>query len=210
MSFYLNILYFTTHIVFLQHLDSRPLDLCCFPLHLCRSSPVLTLLFRSLTFSILIVSPLLTLLSFLDFSSVIHLTWSPHVTCDTELQAKILSYHRSKSLHAQQVYWPNILLLELREMKAREEQMCQSLWHSAFHQHYHTQFFWEKEPFLLRTWKILRDSRFYAHTVLQDNDLTSHRQRQNNSSSLLSESDRDSGMCDCSSLKSIMQTLEFI
>ena len=28
---------------------SSPLDLCCFPLHLCRPSPVLTLLFRSLT-----------------------------------------------------------------------------------------------------------------------------------------------------------------
>jgi len=76
-------MYFTTHIVFLQHLDSSPLDLYCFSVHLCRPSPVLTLLFRSLSFSILIVSPLLMLLSFLDFSSVSHLTWSPHVTCDT-------------------------------------------------------------------------------------------------------------------------------
>ena len=75
-------LLFTTHVVFLQHLDSSPLDLCCFSLHLCRLSPILTVLFRSLSLSRLIVSPLLTLLSFLDFSSVIHFTWSPHVTCD--------------------------------------------------------------------------------------------------------------------------------
>ena len=81
--FYYNVL-FTTHVVFLQRLASSPLDLCCFSLHLCRLSPILTLLFRSLSFSILIVSPLLTLLSFLDFSSVIHLTWSPHVTCDMQ------------------------------------------------------------------------------------------------------------------------------
>jgi len=135
-----------------------------------------------------------------------------HVLCgqNSELQAKILPYHRSKQLHAQQIYWQNALLLELREVKAREEQMCQSLWHSSFHQHYHTQFFWGKEPFWLRTWKIPRETRFYAHTVLQDNDLTSHRQRQNNSISLLSESDRDSSTCDCASLKSIMQTLELI
>ena len=63
--------------------DSSPLDLCCFSLHLCRLSPILNLLFRSLSLSRLIVSPLLTLLSFLDFSSVIYLTWSSHVTCDT-------------------------------------------------------------------------------------------------------------------------------
>ena len=69
--------------MYLQRLDSSPLDLCCFSLHLCRLSPILTLLFRSLSLSRLIVSPLLTLLSFLDFSFVIHLTWSPHVTCDT-------------------------------------------------------------------------------------------------------------------------------
>jgi len=69
--------------VFLQRLDSSPLDLCCFSLHLCRLSPILHLLFRSLSLSRLVVSPLLTLLSFLDFSFVIHLTWSSHVTCDT-------------------------------------------------------------------------------------------------------------------------------
>ena len=69
--------------MYLQRLDSSPLDLCCFVLHLCRLSPILTVLFRSLSPSRLIVSPLLTLLSFLDFSFVIHLTRSPHVTCDT-------------------------------------------------------------------------------------------------------------------------------
>jgi len=69
--------------VFVQRLDSSPLDLCCFSLHLCRLSPIRNLLFRSISLSRLIVSPLLTLLSFLDFSFVIHLTWSSHVTCDT-------------------------------------------------------------------------------------------------------------------------------
>ena len=69
--------------MFLQRLDSSPLDPCCFSLHLCRLSPILNLLFRSISLSRLIVSPLLTLLSFLDFSFVIHLTWSSHVTCDT-------------------------------------------------------------------------------------------------------------------------------
>jgi len=73
---------FTTHVVFLQRLDSSPLDLCCFSLHLCRLSPILNLLFRSLSLSRLIVSPLLMLLSLLDFSSVIHMTWSSSVTCD--------------------------------------------------------------------------------------------------------------------------------
>jgi len=72
--------------VYLQRLDSSPLDLCCFVLHLCQLSLILTVLFRSLSLSRLITSPLLTLLSFLDFSFVIHLTWSPHVTCDSYFQ----------------------------------------------------------------------------------------------------------------------------
>jgi len=69
--------------VFLQRLrlkSFRPLLLFFTPVPAISD---LYLILRSIHFSSLIVSPLLMLLSFLDFSFVTHLTWPSHVTCDT-------------------------------------------------------------------------------------------------------------------------------
>jgi len=39
---------------------------------------------------------------------------------NSELPEKFIPYYQSKQLHAQQVHWQNALLLQLREVKARE------------------------------------------------------------------------------------------